>query len=246
MRLRRGQENELTPIEHIRGYQDQLAAWRRDFHAHPETGFEEHRTAALVAERLEAWGIEVHRGIGRTGVVGVLRLRRAATARSACAPTWMRSTCRRRTASRHASTVPGKMHGCGHDGHTTMLLGAARYLAETKAFDGTVHFIFQPAEEGQGGAQAMIADGLFERFPCDTVYGLHNRPGMPVGHYGIREGAMMAGCAFFDLGVHGRGGHAARPEATVDPVRLRRPGDLRLAEHRRPQHRALRHRGGSA
>ncbi|MFC7475184.1 M20 aminoacylase family protein [Dankookia sp. GCM10030260] len=207
----------MNPIEHIRRYQDQLTAWRRDFHAHPESGFEEHRTAALVAERLESWGIEVHRGIGRTGVVGVLRAgrgNRAVGLRADMDALDMPEA----NGFAHASTVPGKMHGCGHDGHTTMLLGAARYLAETRAFDGTVHFIFQPAEEGQGGAQAMIADGLFERFPCDTVYGLHNRPGMPVGHYGIRAGAMMAGCAFFDLAIHGKGGHAARPEATVDPV----------------------------
>jgi len=110
------------------------------------------------------------------------------------------------------------MHGCGHDGHTTMLLAAARYLAETRRFDGTVHLIFQPAEEGQGGAQAMIADGLFERFPCDAVYGLHNRPGLPVGQYGLRSGAMMAGAAFFDIEIRGRGGHGARPEVAVDPV----------------------------
>ena len=207
----------MTPIEHIRRYQDQLTAWRRDFHAHPETGFEEHRTAALVAERLESWGIEVHRGIGRTGVVGVLRSGRGNRAVGLRADMDALDMPEGNSFA-HASTVPGKMHGCGHDGHTTMLLGAARYLAETRAFDGTVHFIFQPAEEGQGGAQAMIAEGLFERFPCDTVYGLHNRPGMPVGHYGIREGAMMAGCAFFDLAIHGKGGHAARPEATVDPV----------------------------
>ncbi|TDH61356.1 amidohydrolase [Dankookia rubra] len=217
MRLHRGQESELTPIEHIRRYQDQLAAWRRDFHAHPETGFEEHRTAALVAERLESWGIEVHRGIGRTGVVGVLRSGRGNRAVGLRADMDALDMPEANSFA-HASTIPGKMHGCGHDGHTTMLLGAARYLAETRAFDGTVHFIFQPAEEGQGGAQAMIAEGLFERFPCDTVYGLHNRPGMPVGHYGIREGAMMAGCAFFDLAIRGKGGHAARPEATVDPV----------------------------
>jgi hippurate hydrolase len=207
----------VNPIDHIRRYHDELTAWRRDFHAHPETGFEEHRTAALVAERLESWGIEVHRGIGRTGVVGVLRSGRGNRAVGLRAD-MDALDMPEENGFAHRSTVPGKMHGCGHDGHTTMLLGAARYLAETKNFDGIVHFIFQPAEEGQGGAQAMIADGLFERFPCDAVYGLHNRPGLEVGHYGIRAGAMMAGCAFFDIHIHGKGGHGARPEATVDPV----------------------------
>ena len=206
-----------TPIEHIRAWLPELTAWRRDFHAHPETGFEEHRTSALVAERLAAWGIEVHRGIGRTGVVGVLSSGNG-TRRIGLRADMDALDMPEANGFPHASRIPGKMHGCGHDGHTTMLLAAARYLAETRRFDGTVHFIFQPAEEGQGGAQAMIADGLFERFPCDAIYGLHNRPGMPVGHYGIREGAMMAGCAFFDIHIQGRGGHGARPESTVDPV----------------------------
>ena len=210
----------MSPIDHIRRWLPELTAWRRDFHAHPETGFEEHRTAALIAERLESFGIEVHRGVGGTGVVGVLRA-------GSCSGNGRRIGLRadmdaldmpEENAFPHASTVPGKMHGCGHDGHTTMLLAAARYLAETRRFSGTVHFIFQPAEEGRGGARAMIADGLFERFPCDAVYGLHNRPGLPVGRYAIREGAMMAGCAFFDIHIHGRGGHGARPETTVDPV----------------------------
>ncbi len=207
----------MSPIDRIRGYQAELTAWRQDFHAHPETGFEEHRTSALVAERLEAMGIEVHRGIGRTGVVGVLRNGRGNRAIGLRADMDALDMPEANDFA-HKSTNPGKMHGCGHDGHTTMLLGAARYLAETRNFEGTVHFIFQPAEEGQGGAQAMVADGLFERFPCDSVYGLHNRPGMPVGHYGIRAGAMMAGCGFFDLHIHGKGGHGARPESTVDPV----------------------------
>jgi hippurate hydrolase len=118
----------------------------------------------------------------------------------------------------HKSGIEGKMHGCGHDGHTTMLLATARYLAETRNFDGTVHFIFQPAEEGRGGAQAMLADGLFDRFPCDTVYGLHNRPGLPVGQFAIRPGPIMAGALFFDILIHGKGGHGARPEQTIDPV----------------------------
>ena len=207
----------MNPIEHIRRYQEQLTEWRRDFHAHPETGFEEHRTSALVAERLASWGIEVHREVGRTGVVGVLRNGKGNRAIGLRADMDALDMPEENEFA-HRSTIPGKMHGCGHDGHTTMLLGAARYLAETRNFEGTVHFIFQPAEEGQGGAQAMIADGLFERFPCDAIYGLHNRPGLEVGRYGIRPGAMMAGCAFFDVHIRGKGGHGARPESTVDPV----------------------------
>jgi len=206
-----------NPVDHIRAWQPQLAEWRQDLHAHPETGFEEVRSSALVAERLASWGIEVHREIGRTGVVGVLRNGRGNRAIGLRADMDALDMTEENGFA-HRSQHPGKMHGCGHDGHTTMLLAAARYLAETKRFDGTVHFIFQPAEEGQGGAQAMIADGLFDRFPCDTVYGLHNRPGLAVGRYGIRPGAMMAGAAFFDIHIHGRGGHAARPEGTVDPV----------------------------
>ena len=207
----------MSAVDRIRDWQDELTAWRRDFHAHPEIGFEEVRTSALVAERLASWGIEVHRGIGRTGVVGVLRNgngqgRIGLRADMDALPMPEANTFA------HRSTVEGKMHGCGHDGHTTMLLAAARYLAETKNFDGTVHFIFQPAEEGLGGAQAMIADGLFERFPCDAVFGMHNRPGLPVGQYAIRPGPVMAGAVFFDIVVQGRGGHGARPEQTIDPV----------------------------
>ena len=207
----------MTAVDRIRDWQDEFTAWRRDFHAHPELGFEEVRTSALVAERLASWGIEVHRGVGRTGVVGVLRNgngqgRIGLRADMDALPMPEANTFA------HRSTIEGKMHGCGHDGHTTILLAAARYLAETKNFDGTVHFIFQPAEEGRGGAQAMLADGLFERFPCDAVYGLHNRPGLPVGQFAIRPGPVMAGAVFFDIVVQGRGGHGARPESTVDPV----------------------------
>jgi len=205
-----------SPIEHIRQWLPEFTALRRDIHAHPETGFEERRTSDLVAERLRGWGIEVHRDIGRTGLVGVLR--NGNGRRIGLRADMDALDMPEENGFAHASTVPGKMHGCGHDGHTTMLLAAARYLAETRRFDGTVHFIFQPAEEGQGGAQAMIADGLFDRFPCDAVYGLHNRPGLPVGRYGLRAGAMMAGAAFFDIHIHGKGGHGARPESTVDPV----------------------------
>ncbi len=207
----------MAAIERIREFHDELTLWRRDLHAHPELGFEEERTSDLVAERLAGFGIEVHRGIGKTGVVGRLRLGNSPRAIGLradmdCLPILEANTFAHR--SRH----PGKMHACGHDGHTTMLLGAARYLAETRNFDGTVHFIFQPAEEGIGGAAAMLKDGLFERFPCDAVFGMHNRPGLAVGKFQIRPGAMMAGGAYFDIAITGRGAHGARPEAGVDPV----------------------------
>jgi amidohydrolase len=206
-----------SAIDHIRRFHDELTDIRRDIHAHPELGFEEHRTSALVASQLESLGIEVHRGVGGTGVVGVLR---AGNAPGSIGLRADMDALPMEEANQfaHRSTAPGRMHGCGHDGHTTMLLGAARYLAETRNFDGTVHFIFQPAEEGLGGADAMLKDGLFQRFPCDTVFGMHNRPGMPVGEYAIRPGPMMAGGAFFDIKVSGRGAHGARPESSIDPV----------------------------
>jgi hippurate hydrolase len=206
-----------SAIDQIRRYQDELTAIRHDFHIHPELGMEEHRTAGIVADKLESWGIEVYRGVGKTGVVGVLRSgkgNRAVGLRADMDALPMTE----KTGLPYASQTPGKMHACGHDGHTTMLLGAAKYLAETKNFDGTVHFIFQPGEEGCGGALAMLEDGLFDRFPCDAIFGMHNRPNMPVGEYGIRPGATAAGGAFFDITVHGKGAHGARPEVSVDPV----------------------------
>ncbi len=204
-------------FEYIGGYGEMLTVVRRDLHAHPELGFAEHRTSAIVAELLESWGIEVHRAVGRTGVVGVLRAGHGGGAIGLRAD-MDALPIHEATGAAHASLTPGIMHACGHDGHTTMLLGAARYLAETRRFHGTVNLIFQPAEEGVGGAEAMLADGLFGRFPCDAVYGMHNHPGLPVGRYAIRPGPMMAGGAFFDLTVTGHGTHAARPEAGIDPV----------------------------
>ncbi len=206
-----------TPIAAIQVWQDELAAIRRDLHAHPELGFQEHRTAGIVADRLASWGIEVHRGIGATAVVGVLRQGHGER-RIGLRADMDALPIREAPGLQYASTTPGVMHACGHDGHTTMLLAAARYLAETRRFDGTVHFVFQPAEEGIGGAEAMLADGLFDRFPCDRIYGMHNHPGLPVGAYAIRPGAMMAGGTFFDLLIEGTGTHGARPEAGVDPV----------------------------
>ncbi|HVJ56166.1 MAG TPA: M20 aminoacylase family protein [Aliidongia sp.] len=209
--------NPAAPIDRIRRFHDDLTQIRRDIHAHPELGFEEHRTSDLVAAQLESFGIEVHRGIGKTGIVGVLRSGNAPGSIGLRAD-MDALPMEEANGFAHRSTHAGRMHACGHDGHTTMLLGAARYLAETKNFDGTVHFIFQPAEEGLGGADAMIADGLFQRFPCDTVFGMHNRPGMPVGEFAIRPGAMMAGGAFFDIRIIGKGAHGARPESSIDPV----------------------------
>jgi len=207
----------MSLVPKITALKDEMTHWRRDIHAHPELGFEEKRTSDLVAAKLAEFGVEVHRGIGKTGVVGVLRAgssKRTLGLRADmdCLPIEEANTFS------HRSTSPGKMHACGHDGHTTMLLGAARYLAETRNFDGTVNFIFQPAEEGIGGAKAMIDDGLFKRFPCDAIFGMHNRPGMPLGKFAVRGGAMMAGGAFFDIDIEGRGSHGARPEAGVDSI----------------------------
>jgi hippurate hydrolase len=207
----------LSILDHIGRYHAELTAWRRDFHAHPELGFEERRTSDLVAQRLAEFGCDVYRGLGRTGVVGTLRIGNGAGTIGLRADMDALPMEEANTFA-HRSRHDGRMHGCGHDGHTTMMLGAARYLAETRNFDGTVHFIFQPAEEGLGGADAMIADGLFDRFPCDAVFGLHNRPGLPVGHYSIRPGPMMAAAAFFDVTIKGHGAHGARPESGIDPV----------------------------
>jgi len=204
-------------IERIAEFHDDLMNWRRDIHAHPELGFEERRTSDLVAQKLAEFGCEVFRGIGRTGVVG--RLRAGTSVRSIGLRADMDALpIQEATNLPYRSRHDGRMHACGHDGHTTMLLGAARYLAEARNLDGTVHFIFQPAEEGLGGGDAMVKDGLFERFPCDAIFGMHNRPGLAVGKFQIRTGPMMAGGAYFDIAVTGRGAHGARPEAGIDPV----------------------------
>ena len=178
---------------------------------------EEHRTANIVADLLASWGIEVHRGVGRTGVVGVLRSGNGEAAIGLRAD-MDALPITEATGLDYASENPGRMHACGHDGHTTMLLGAARYLAATKNFNGTVNFIFQPGEEGMGGALAMLDDKLFERFPCNAIYAIHNRPGMDIGSYAITPGPSAAGGAFFDIAISGRGAHGARPEASIDPV----------------------------
>jgi len=204
-------------VDRIARMHAELTEWRRDLHAHPELGFEETRTSDLVAAKLAAFGCEVHRGLGKTGVVGTLRA--GASPRSVGLRADMDALPIEEVgACEHRSRHQGKMHACGHDGHTTMLLGAARYLAETRNFDGSVHFIFQPAEEGMGGATAMVEDGLFEKFPCDAIFGMHNRPGLPIGHFAVRAGPMMAAGAFFDIRITGKGAHGARPETGIDPV----------------------------
>jgi len=207
----------MSVLDTIAGFHADLTAIRRDIHAHPEIGFTEHRTSDLVARELTALGIEVHRGVGGTGLVGVL------TRGNGPGAIGLRADMdalpiEEANDIEYRSQTKGVMHACGHDGHTTMLLGAARYLATEGKFNGTVNFIFQPAEEGLGGARAMLADGLFERFPCDFVFGMHNRPGLEIGKFAIRPGAMMAGGGFFDIKVTGRGSHGARPEESTDPV----------------------------
>ena len=203
--------------DEIKRDHDLLTEWRRDFHAHPELAFEEERTAALVAERLESFGVEVETGLAKTGVVGKLTVgtgNRAIALRADMDALPMEEG----NDFAHASTVPGKMHGCGHDGHTTMLLGAAKYLAETKDFDGTVYFVFQPAEEAEGGAEVMVKEGLFEKFPVEAIYGMHNWPGMPVGEFAVAPGPMMAAFDIFDLVIRGRGSHGAMPHQGVDSI----------------------------
>jgi len=207
----------MSVIERIAGYQADLVEIRRDLHAHPETAFEERRTADVVAARLAALGVEVHRGLAGTGVVGVLR------AGSGQGAIGLRADMDALHVAElndfgHRSLHAGKMHACGHDGHTAMLLGAARYLAETRHFDGTVYFIFQPAEESEGGGELMVREGLFEQFAAEVVFGMHNWPGVPVGQFQLRTGPMMAGTNRFEITVTGRGGHAAMPHQSIDPV----------------------------
>lgn len=192
-------------------YLAEMTAWRHDLHRHPEFGFEEHRTAAFVAERLRSFGIEVAEGVGGTGVVGTLR--RGSANRAIALRADMDALRISEPSGRaHGSTAPGLMHACGHDGHTSMLLGAARMLAEEGGFDGTLRFIFQPAEEWGRGAQAMLSDGLLRRFPFDEIFGLHNMPGLALGHFETRAGSFMSAEDNFEITLRGKGGHAARPQ----------------------------------
>jgi len=208
-----------SPVEKIRSYHAELRAIRHDIHAHPELAFQENRTSNLVADRLSSWGIEVHRGLAKTGIVAVVKGKKTSSGRAVglradmdCLP--MHETGTVPYKSRHA----GRMHACGHDGHTTMLLGTARYLAETRCFDGTAYLIFQPAEEGGGGGKVMVEEGLFERFPANEVYAVHNWPGLPPGQMSVRPGPVMAATDEIVVMLRGKGGHAAMPQLTVDPV----------------------------
>lgn len=195
----------------------EMAEWRHDLHAHPETAFEERRTSDLVAQKLESFGLSVHRGLGRTGVVGTLSAGTGGRAVGLRAD-MDALPIQELNDFGHRSRHEGKMHACGHDGHTAMLLGAAKHLSETRKFDGTVHFIFQPAEEGEGGGREMVEQGLFEKFPCEAVYGMHNWPGMPVGQFGFRAGPTMASFDIFEAELTGRGAHAAMPHTGIDPI----------------------------
>jgi hippurate hydrolase len=207
-----------SPVDRIRGYHAELRDIRRDLHAHPELAFQESRTSSLVVEHLKKWGIETHTGLAKTGVVGVVRGKTnggrgvGLRADMDCLPIDEMNDFQ------HKSKNQGRMHACGHDGHTTMLLGAARYLAETRNFDGTAYLIFQPAEEGGGGGQVMVEEGLFDRFPANEVYALHNWPLMAPGTIAVRAGAMMAATDEVVITIRGKGGHAAVPQLTVDPV----------------------------
>ncbi|MBU8544830.1 MULTISPECIES: M20 aminoacylase family protein [Roseomonadaceae] len=197
-----------------------LVVLRRDIHAHPELGMEETRTAALVAERLRAMGLETTEGVGRFGVVGTLRGRRPGQGAIGLRADMDALALSEQTGLPYASTAPGRMHACGHDGHTTMLLGAAQMLAEDPDFAGTVHFLFQPAEEGRGGAKAMLDDQLFERFPCDAVYGMHNMPGLPLGQFALREGPLMAGSGRWITTFRGKGGHGGNSPHLANDLAL--------------------------
>ncbi|MEM1384267.1 MAG: amidohydrolase, partial [Pseudomonadota bacterium] len=210
-----------TPIANsIAALAEQLTEWRQDLHRHPELGYQEHRTAKLVAERLRDFGLDaVETGIGRTGVVGVLHGKDGPGGEAILLRADMDALpIDEQSGVAHASGTPGVMHACGHDGHTTMLLGAAKHLAETRNFSGTVYLCFQPAEEGGAGAKAMLDDGLLTRFPVRAVYGMHNWPGLPVGHFALTDGPVLAAADAFNITITGKGAHAAEPHVSRDPI----------------------------
>jgi amidohydrolase len=206
-------------VNRVADLHNEIKEWRRDFHAHPELRYDVHRTAGSVAEKLKSFGCdEVVPGIGRTGVVGVIRGRQSGAKVIGLRADMDALPLEEETGLPYKSTVPGKMHACGHDGHTAMLLGAAKYLAETRNFAGTAVVIFQPAEEGGAGALAMVKDGLISRFGIQEVYGMHNYPGLPIGQFAIRPGTMMAAADHLQIEIEGKGGHAARPHLSIDTI----------------------------
>jgi len=217
----------MSIIPQLRELHSEMTAWRRTLHAHPQTAFEETFASDFIAAKLQAWGIEHHRGLAKTGVVGVIEGRLPASS-NGTSVTRLSSIGLRADIDAldvqeqndvpYRSTFPGKMHACGHDGHTTMLLGAAKHLAETRNFAGRVCVIFQPAEENEGGGRVMVEEGLFDQFPCDAVFGMHNWPGMPVGNFGMCNGPIMAAFDVFDIRVRGQGTHAAMPHLGIDPI----------------------------
>ncbi|NEU12436.1 amidohydrolase [Methylobacterium sp. BTF04] len=210
----------MPVLDRIAAFAAEIAAWRHDLHAHPELQYDVHRTAGFVADKLRSFGCdEVATGIGRTGVVGIIRGRAHGSNRAIGLRADMDALPIQEVRDLpYRSTIPGKMHACGHDGHTAMLLGAARYLTETRDFDGTAVMIFQPAEEGGGGGEAMVRDGMMERFGVETVYGMHNIPGLALGQFAIRPGPIMASTDRFTITITGKGGHAAQPHAAIDSV----------------------------
>jgi amidohydrolase len=207
-------------INRVAEFSEEITGWRRHIHENPELGYEEHKTAAFVAEKLRSFGVdEIVTGMGKTGVVAVIKGRKSTSGKVVGIRADMDALpIHEATDVAYKSKTPGKMHACGHDGHTAMLLGAAKYLAETRNFDGTAIMIFQPAEEGGGGGLAMCEAGLMDRFGIQEVYGLHNMPGIPLGEFAIRTGPAMAAADRFDIVIEGKGGHAARPHDCIDPV----------------------------
>jgi hippurate hydrolase len=219
VRAQKAKEFPMPIVNRIADMHNEITAWRHDLHAHPELRYDVHRTAASVVEKLKTFGCdEVVPGIGRTGVVGVIRGKKPGNKVVGLRADMDALPLEEETGLPYKSTVPGKMHACGHDGHTAMLLGAAKYLAETRNFAGTAVVIFQPAEEGGAGALAMVKDGLITRFGIEEVYGMHNYPGIPLGEFAIRQGAIMASADHIEIEIEGRGGHAARPHLAVDTI----------------------------
>ena len=208
----------MTALAKLKEHHDEAKTWRRHLHANPETSFEEVKTSQYVVDLLTSWGIEVHRGLAKTGVVGIIKGNKPGTKSIGLRADMDALDIYEETNATYRSTIPGKMHACGHDGHTATLLLAAKYLAEHRDFAGTVVLIFQPAEEGGGGGDIMVREGLFEKFPCDAVYGMHNWPYLPEGIFSISSGAITASTDEFKIKVTGKGGHAAFPHACIDPI----------------------------